>query len=130
MDCKLLEGRDIILLYVLLSSASIRWSHIVSSQQTLKLTTLIVIGLENNQQEALSYLCPILNSFFCMTCLSQAEYSGSSLYGFVRSPKQYVFIYLFIFPNSFLKMNLSGRLGGSVIKRLPSAQVMIPGSWD
>ena len=26
-------------------------------------------------------------------------------------------------------VNFSGHLGGSVVKRLPSAQVMIPGSW-
>jgi len=34
----------------------------------------------------------------------------------------------FMFP--FFKIVTWGRLGGSVIERLPSAQVMIPRSWD
>ena len=32
--------------------------------------------------------------------------------------------------NSFLKTNILGHLGGSVVEHLPLAQVVIPGSWD
>ena len=31
---------------------------------------------------------------------------------------------------SLIKSSTLGRLGGSVVERLPLAQVMIPGSWD
>ena len=40
---------------------------------------------------------------------------------------------IFSFPfeiYSAFEMNLSGHLGGSVVERLPSAQGLIPGSWD
>jgi len=41
-----------------------------------------------------------------------------------------VVLILFTLEKSIHRNEREGRLGGSVVERLPSAQVMVPGSWD